>query len=178
MTIQESEHILEVVLSALQDDDSPRFHPISSLRGYDVFRIDKAIKLQIANDFLILSYKDDFEEQFASQVQLYSSLPLHIVTGFVADTELAKLQTLEPDSLEFKQFVMEISPRPLDPSTGTFKDERLASLETPSSFGDYCRSVGVNDPIFWQKIYTRIDLDYNSSSPKGNKPVFLSDYRI
>jgi hypothetical protein len=29
----------------------------------------------------------------------------------------------------------------------------------------------VNDHIYWQKIYTRLSLEYTSSAPKGNDPV-------
>jgi len=174
MTMQEAEHILDVAIAALQEESPPPFHPISSLRGYDVFQIDMALKLWVANEFLILSERDDFEKQFAEGIQLYDPIPLHIVTLFVADDEIAKLRKLEPGTHEFKQLAAEISPTPLDSSTMTFKDDKLASLETVSSFGDYCKSIGPRDPIYWQKIYTRIGLEYTSQSPRGNKPAQLS----
>jgi hypothetical protein len=49
-----------------------------------------------------------------------------------------------------------------------FTLEDLSPLETPESFGNYCKHIGVNDPIYWQKIYTRLDLEYTSTSPRGN----------
>ena len=46
-------------------------------------------------------------------------------------------------------------------------------LETAESFAEYCKAVGVKDPLYWQKIYMRIGLDYTPESPQGNAPVFL-----
>ena len=178
MTISDAEHILDVVSAALQEQTNPYYLPISSLQGYDVFQIDMALKLRIANEFLFLAEEDDFEERFADRIQAYGSVPLYIVSDFVADDDLARLKELEPDSPEFKQLKLDIRPRPLDSSTMTFKDKQLATLETPSSFGDYCRRVGAKDPIYWQKIYTRIGLDYTSESPRGNERVFVDENKI
>jgi hypothetical protein len=58
-------------------------------------------------------------------------------------------------------------------SNYAYEDKRFASLETSSSFADYCRSVGAKDPLYWQKIYTRIGLEYTAESPRGNQPVFF-----
>lgn len=41
------------------------------------------------------------------------------------------------------------------------------SDESIASFAGYCRSLGTQDSLYWQKIYTRIGLDYYSSIPKG-----------
>jgi len=177
MTISEAEHILDIVSMALQSDCRPYYHPISSLQGYGVFQIDLALKLRIANEFLILSQKDDFEKQFAGSLRAYDGIPLDIIMLFVPDEENEKLKRAEINSEEFWNIKMAIMPQPLDSETQTFKDRRFALLETPSSFGDYCKSLGANDPIYWQKIYTRLDLDYTSASPKGNKPVFLNSLK-
>ena len=47
---------------------------------------------------------------------------------------------------------------PIDYPTMTFKDKRLGDEECASSFGDYCSGLGTNDPIYWQKAYTRLGL--------------------
>lgn len=169
MTISEAENILDIVSAALQA--SGPYHPVSSLQGYDVFQIDMALKLRIANEFLLLAGTGDFENEFGEMLDSYSGIPLHIVTLFVADAELKKLKELPTDSPEYRRQKILIWPSPLDSSTKNFKDERLASLETPSSFGDYCKHVGAKDLIYWQRIYTRIGLEYTDTAPRGNAPV-------
>ncbi len=176
MTISEAEHILDIVRVAFLEESHRLYHPMSTLQGYGVFQIDIAVKLRIANDFLLLAEQNDFEEQFAKRIKLYDSIPLQIVTLFVEDEKLDELKQLSKrlpaDSHEYRRREREISPSPFDSSTKTLKDVRLAALETPSSFGDYCQSIGAKDSIYWQKIYTRIRLEYTPASPRGNEPIF------
>ena len=144
MTMAEVDRIIDIVYEAVQDT-SHRHHPISALKGYDIYQICTAFKLRIANEFLLLVERDDFEKQFAEGLKHYDAGPWHIMR-FVPDHQV--------DSPS-PEFVF----NPIDPSTMKFKDKRLASEETGSSFGEYCKSVGPKDPIYWQKIYTRLGLE-------------------
>lgn len=179
MTIAEAEHIIGVFSTALQEESRAHYHPISSLQGYDVFQIDLALKLRIANWLLYLAGKDDWEKRFAEVVRECETGPLYADILFVPDDDLAKLERLDPCSLEYKALKIEIMPSPLiiNPSDDSvnYKDQRFAQLETGSSFADFCRSVGAEDPLYWQKIYTRLDLEYTSTAPKGNDPVFVNE---
>jgi len=157
MTISEAEKIIDTVSVALEDT-SHLHHPVSALKGYDIYQICIALKLRIANEFLSLVGRGDFEERFADGLKLYDSIPWQIMMHFVPDDQV--------DSMRAEGVF-----NPIDRSTMTFKDKRLASDETGSSFGDYCKSIGSKDPIYWQKIYARIGLEYTSKSPKGNHPV-------
>ncbi len=159
MTMLEAEHIIEIVSVALEDT-SHRYHPISALQGYDIAQIYTAAKLKLANEFLLLAHRGDFDEQFAEGGKVYDSLPYRIMR-FVPDDEI--------DSI-FPKGELPV----FDPSTYTLKDKRwrLALEETVSSFGQYCKSVGSEDSLYWQKIYTHLGLKYTSKSPKGNYPVY------
>ena len=174
MTIMEAEQILDIVSIALQEEtENPYLNPISALKGYDVFQIDMALKLRIAKEFLILVKKSDFEKSFSEGINLYEAVPLSILTGFVPDDELEKLSKLPPDSDEYREGKMKIHPEVLDAQEATLKDKRFASLEMCSSFGDYCKHIGSEDPLYWQKIYTHIGLKYTSTSPQGNEVPFI-----
>jgi hypothetical protein len=157
MTMAEAESIINILYAELQDTSHPH-HPVSALKGYDIYQICTAFKLRIANEFLLLVGRDDFEKQFADGLKHYDAGPGIVILSFVPDHQV--------DS-PFADLVF----NPIDPSTMKFKDKRLASEETGSSFGEYCKSVGPKDPIYWQKIYTRLGLEYTSRSPKGNYPV-------
>ena len=150
MTLQEAEHIIfEVVLVAMEDKRH-RYRPISALKGYDMHQICVAYKLVIANQFLGLAHRKDSLKEFENQTQGAGALLLAIQTTFVPDDHV-------DDAV----------------ATGVFDslDPQFLSVETPDSFGRFCVSVGADHPLFWQKIYTRLGLEYNEKSPKGNNPV-------
>jgi hypothetical protein len=158
MTILEAERILDAVSEALQDDSHPHgHHPISALKGYGMFDILIALKLRIANEFLQLAHRVDFERQFAEGLTLYDKIPWQIMGSFVADDQVGQVGA---------RFVLSA----IDPATMK-PDARFAAVETGSSFGEYCRSVGTEDPNYWKLIYSRIGVDYTSESPRGNSPA-------
>ena len=190
MTISEAEHIINITVAALLEEqtssngEDQKNHfleyychkPISTLQGYDVFQIDIALKLRLANMFLFLAEKNDFKERFAEEIKI-CTLPRLSLCKFIPDDLMTKLEQLNELSKTLPQDSPEFLKRNL-PVTGELlafkerKDKKLLSLETASSFGEYCRCVGANDPIYWQKIYTRIGIEYTSTSPKGNTPVY------
>jgi len=181
MTIAEAEQIVDFLHALLQDESRRVYgkYPVSLLQGWGLFQIDMAQKLHIANAFLILAGRDDAEEQFAAIIEHFDPAMLILAPEFVEDQKLDELRqlskTFPEDSHEFRRYKYNIAPCFYDNSTLTFKDKRVAASETPSSFGDFCRSVGAGDPIYWQKIYTRIGLEYASTSPRGNEPVFVNE---
>ena len=150
MTILEAENILDIVSEALQGTRH-RHHPISALKGYDIFQVCIALRLRIANEFLHLAGKDDFEKEFTDGLTFYSSIPWQVMRSFVPDNQVESIAAV-----------------------CVFTISDLAPLEAEESFGDYCKNIGSKDPLYWQKIYTRLGLEYSASSPRCNDPVFLT----
>ncbi len=172
MTPLEAEHILDIVSAALQEEGELSVYLLSALHGYDVFQIDVALKLRLANEMLVLARRDEFEEKFTEGIKLYSAIPMQVLSLFVPDEKMAELKKLPRGSTEFVIETSRLMTAWLDYSTPpTIKDKRFADLETIESFGDYCKHVGAEDPLYWQKIYTRIGLEYTSTCPKGNYPA-------
>lgn len=153
MTLQEAEHIIFGVVLVAMEDKRHRYRPISALKGYDMHQICVAYKLVIANQFLGFAHRKDSLKEFENHTQGAGALLLAIQTTFVPDDHVDDVV-----------------------ATGVFDslDPQFLSEETPDSFGRFCVSVGADHPLFWQKVYTRLGLEYNEKSPKGNNPV-LSD---
>ena len=164
MTILEAERILDIVSAALQETSRHHHHPISALKGYDIFQIDAALKLRVANQFLLLANRADFEERFSEVVRVCGVTPWQIMMCFVPDDQIDNP-------------VAEGAFGGIDPATGGFKDQRMASLECMTSFGDFCKSVGAFDPNYRQKVYARIGLEYPAPSQIGNGTVAGSGNR-
>jgi hypothetical protein len=158
MTVSEAERLLDILTAVLQNDRYPRGQrPVSALHGFDIFDVMTALKLRIANEFLQLSGRPDFDQQFAEGLKLYDGVPWSVMSMFVADDQLGQIGARRVMSA-------------VDPATMQL-DKRLASIETGSSFGDFCKALGRNEADYWKHVYQRIGIDYTSDSPRGNRPV-------
>ena len=149
MTIAEAERILDLVSAALQDETHRGQHPVSALQGYDIFAIMTALKLRIANEFLQLSGRPDFDQQFADGLKLYDSIPWQIMQSFVADDQVGEIGA---------PLVMSA----VDPATMQL-DKRFASVETGSSFGDFCKSLDPTAANYWRRVYDRLGIECTDS---------------
>ncbi len=156
MTYQESDKLIELVSLALQHKHPSGFVPVSLLCGYDIIDVINALKLQTANAYLCLHNHPNFEKIFNDTVQSYDATPWNVMNAFVADKDINSnnppLALMATDPLTMKM------------------DDRLASMETISSFGDFCKAVGHSHPHYWANVYKRIGLEYNFLSPSGNSP--------
>ncbi len=192
MTISEAEHIIDIFAEALQKEQPNikgakeesyywkhyRYYlPRSILQGYDVFQFDIALKLRIANRYLFYANRNNFEELFAKEIKL-CKLPIAALGRFIPDALLAKLKHLAElsnklprKSPEFRKYEWPIMGEVDAHEEWFITNKEFLSLETSESFGAYCRHIGANNPIYWQNIYTHLNLEYTTNSPKGNKPV-------
>lgn len=150
MTVREAEHLVFDIVTVALEDKSHRYAPVSALKGYDFHQICVAQKLVIANQFLGLAHRDDFQEGFEQYVGGASGWLMSIQMHFVPDDQVDVVG----------------APRAFE-----FDDPQFLSEETPNSFGNFCIAVGADDPLFWQKIHTRLGLEYNEKSPKRNIPI-------
>ncbi len=171
MTPETADPIIDIVAAALQENDGLPYHPLSSLQGFDVLQIDTALKLWIANQFLLLSLSER-EAELDEIAAEFATTPQLVATLFVADEERNKLKSVLKGSREFSTLQFEMMPSYLD-ADGKVKPE-FASLETLPSFAKFCRQVGAADPLYWQNVYTRIGLPYEKRCPQGNNPVFIN----
>jgi hypothetical protein len=184
MSIIESEHIIDLVVVAFDrhNDSIDRwwhaYKPLSVFQGYDVFQIDIALKLRVSNMFLYFSARNDFEEQFEKEIT-WSQFPFFGLHLFIPDDLMVKIKQWDKDSKTLSRDSDEYFDQngALMEEVHTFEksyieDKKYLSLETSESFGNYCKSLGANDPLYWQKIYTRLGLEYTPTSPKGNAPAY------
>jgi len=148
MTIEEAERILDVLGTALQQTGH-RHYLLSSLQGYDARDICIALKLRTAREYLHMAQGSGSEEAFLESLKLYDSIIWHLGM-FVPDEQCDDLMAESPFKL-------------IDPITMQII-EPFASLETCTSFGVYCRSIGANDPLYWQKVYARISQEWEEGT--------------
>jgi hypothetical protein len=113
-------------------------HPVFGM--YNPVQIDAALKLGVAHTYLLCAGKSVHEQhKFEELVKASNPFVLSCQGWFEM----------------------------LDPSTMRLRPE-WAGVESASSFAEYCKSIGENDPAYWRKVYDRLGLEYNSGSPQGN----------
>jgi len=180
MTVPEAEHVIDLVVTALdrRNDKAGKwwnsYRSCSAFQGYDFYQIDIALKLRIANGFLFLSRQPNFEEQFAKEVQ-FCEIPILPLSLFVPEELMTKIsqwdkdsKTLSKESLEYLDREGDLMDEVSVHERWFLEDNKFLATETSESFAAYCKCIGTNDPIYWQKIYTRLGLEYTSTSPRGN----------
>ena len=160
MSIHEAYHVVDIVSAVLQNQNRYAQIPVSALQGYDLSHIDTALKLRIANEYLLLSDQPDFEQSFSEGLKLYSGVPWSIMAAVVADEQFGQIGAKRVMSA-------------IDPATMQL-DKDFASIETGSSFGNFCKSLGATDPNYWEHVYERIGIEHTSDSPRGNRPFVLN----
>jgi hypothetical protein len=155
MTVSEAYYVaFDIVASELAGGCKGHlYHPVSALKGYDIIEICIAFKLVVANAFLLYADRDAFDEttgekKFRELLEWCDSGAFHVVgPSFVPDDQIDLL--VAKPAFEFD-------------------DPLFLSQETPSSLAEYCRLLGADDPLYWQKVYERLELEYTSASPRGN----------
>jgi len=158
MAFEECQAVVAMVIRVLSAERASLHIPVSALEGYDLLHVDLALKLDLANAYLLTLPRSDSEEMFDGYVKDSS--------GCVGSLGLQVSRDDEVDRLDAQPiFAM------IDPGTMKCKEE-WASRETTECFADFCRSLGGNDPLYWQKVYTRLGLEYASESPRGNLPIW------
>lgn len=51
----------------------------------------------------------------------------------------------------------------------------FSNLKLWTHFDNYCWTLYPSDPLYWQKIYTHLDLPYDETSPVGEPEVALDN---
>jgi hypothetical protein len=146
MTIPEAYYAIYNVLgpALVADTNGHRYKPLSALKGYKPSDFAIASNLAIANETLYFSTD---VEQLQRSLDHYNRMPLMTLSI-----------TFKPDDkLDDRLFRFE------------FDDPRFLSMETAPSFAEFCKSLGLNDSLYWQKVYTRLGLEYTATSPQGNQ---------
>ena len=161
MTLAESERIIDLVAATLidQSQSSSQRHP-SVLQGFTMFDVIAALRLRIANEFLASADQPDGEAQFQANLMLYDRTRYSIASAFQDYHNHNPLDSRIFGALKANTFEL----NPVFRACGTCR-----------GFAEFCKTVGPNEPSYWQIIYRHCNLAYTSDSPQGNLPYGL-DY--
>lgn len=142
----------------------------SDLKGFTLSEIDTAHKLVIARNFELTGTPEG-DARFEKVVGSFAFSIHGFFTLFVDDKEFNELEKIDRYSTEYKKRISTLTSKGSKEDNPEF--QKFLQLESMESFGNFCRHVGRDDPLYWQKIYTHLGLRYDSDSLIGYADIPL-----
>jgi hypothetical protein len=163
MNLDKAREIVDVFGKALEGKNTTL--PVrrkSELKGYPLLEIDTACKLIIAVKFLEFTGKQECDDLFKKVVGHFGFSIYSLFTLFVEDDEFNELNKMDRISSDFKKRIGILMSKGVDESNLIY--QQFLRFESMESFGNFCHHIGPDDPLYWQKIYTHLNLPYNDES--------------
>ncbi len=136
----------------------------SDLKGYDIVDVSNAIKLMIAYRFFNdgrenTSKLEEIKEYVSVSEAALSAFSFH----FFPDGVAHELGQIDPSDLQ--EAVLE-KIRLTKGSENYEWNKIIRPQETTSSFFTFCQTIRNKDPDFWEKVYSRIGITWESNNWK------------
>lgn len=141
--------------------NSKKFKPhekysYSDLGGYDIIDVSNAIKLNIA--YRVFINDDQKPIDLAKYAETSSGALFGYLDLFYPDHIVTELNSICGDDIH--AFAKRYE---LKKDISNEIQTQLFNEETPESFLEYCISIGKSDHDYWEKIYDRIGITWDSS---------------
>jgi hypothetical protein len=91
----------------------------------------------------------------------------------VADNDMDRLEKMQRASPEYNRLFIDAIQRRMTQCDLEWKQK--PNHESIASFNAYCWSLDPGNPLYWQKIYTHLDIAYDENSPSGLPQMALND---
>lgn len=165
MTLDKAEVIAKILTDVLSVKSPIIHYRMSVLKGFSFNEITTALKLRLAREFWLCKNDSLSLMEFQRRVDSYSEVALFMPSHFVSDSTIDAFYKLCNDSNDFNSAMDWLHDEWLKEKNQAYKD--LDDKEDIASFANYCKSVGAKNPLYWQKIYTRLSLEYRPNFIKS-----------
>lgn len=162
MNLDEAEQIVKEFGKALEGKDTTL--PVrrkSDLKGLTLLEIDTACKLIIARNYFEFTGTPKGDALFEKVVGNFGFSIFGFFSLFVDDKEFNELVKMDRSSIDHKKKVSTLVSKGANENNPDY--QKFLQLESMESFGNFCRHIGRDNPLYWQKIYTHLGLPYNTS---------------
>jgi hypothetical protein len=171
MTLNSAEEITSYVTNLIATKPPDACCRLSQLRGHTLPEIYNAFCLIIATQRQIGSYDPSsraVSREYADRADmLFGALSFAVL----CDADMDRLAEMQKDSPEFTRAFLDAIYRRREQSEAELKADREAFV----TFHDYCWSIESADPLYWQRIYTRLDLPYGETCPTGEPDITINN---
>jgi len=173
MNLDKAQEIVKVFSEAIQGKKTTL--PVrrkSDLKGFTIFEIDTACKLITARNYLEFTGAPEGDALFKKVVDNYGFILTGFFITFIEDEEFNELEKMDRNSTDYKKKLSTFGLKGANENNPEY--QKFLQLETMESFANFCRHIGRDDPLYWQKIYSHLGLPYNTEYPIGLGDVDLN----
>lgn len=172
MNLDKAEEIVKEFSKALEGKKTTL--PVrrkSDLQGFTASEIDTACKLMIARNYEFTGTPEG-DAIFEKAVGYFGYSIYSYFLLFVDDREFDELGKMDRSSTDYKKQLSTSATKGANENNPEY--QKFLQLESMESFGNFCRNVGREDPLYWQKIYTHLGLRYDPDSLIGYGNIRLN----
>ena len=154
--------IYSKLLSNLENKNIYEKYSYSELNGYDIIDISNAMKLMIAYRYFNLTTNDTQKLLKLNEYITVTKTALFSFSDFFYPDEIVlKLKQIDTTDSGLRS-LQELE---LTNDSENFEMNKLLYLqETPDDFFKYCTLIGNDNPYFWENIYHRIGLTWETNN--------------
>ncbi|MDD5139114.1 MAG: hypothetical protein PHY43_02505 [Verrucomicrobiales bacterium] len=172
MTLDQAHKIAEIATDAFASKPRNNFCARSKLCGHSFLEISRAFALVIAGRRQIAGDDQELKTECAKLADSAGALIASLDMMVVPDEQFELLARFTDNTPERQRVMLEIIH---NQKNNADEEKELEKEETPLSFNSFCWTLNYQDPLFWQKIYTHLDLPYDESCPRGQPKQGPSD---
>jgi len=168
MNLQQSEAVLKDAIELAATAPQGPFHPASALKGRTFVQIKTAACLQVAKIRQLGSFSDEFKKSGDEFVQrLGVMIPFGLCSKVVPTAEAERLSRISRSSPDFPLAVSAAIRARTENEAFKADWDACLKVESIAPFYAFCWSLQADDPLYWQKVYTKLGLAYDDTCPKG-----------
>ena len=173
MTLAQAEKISSLVAGVVGSKGHSGFCRRSQFGGCSLVDISNAIALVIAKNRQVAYQDANARRRCREYADKAGALVVSLRMVVIPDAEAEKLSRLDRNSAEYKAARGQLLSSLLDDNNPEW--QRFLKLEALDSFDNYCWTLDSADPLYWQKVYTHLDLAYDETSQVGEPETALDD---
>ena len=172
MTLKEAEKISNYVTDIFAQKPRNEFLRESQLRGYSFPDIHHAYALVIALRRQLGAYDPKLKHESQKYADLAAGLVASFPMSVMPDEGANRLAPISKNSAEHKkEFVKTV----IAQGDKWHSNLAWAKLESLDSFNQFCWTLDPEDTLYWQNVYTHLELPYDADSPKGMPDLTFED---
>jgi len=157
----EAERISQYVTNLIASKPRDGFCRASHLHGHSLCEISNAFALVLAKRRHIAGDDPSSRNQCREFADKAGGLVPALRMAVIPDADAEQLGRLARESFEWKRAFSDLISKQLDDRDPEW--QRFLKLEALDSFNNYCWTLNPSDPLYWQKVYTHLDLPYDET---------------
>jgi hypothetical protein len=173
MTLNQAEEITSRLIDFMARKPPNACRRVSQLGGHTLPVFHNAFCLVVAKQRQVADDDPKLREVSCAYADKADALVGSLSRSVLLDEDMDRLDMLQKGSPEFNRLFVDSVQRRI--AQCDFEWKRKPNHESLVAFNEYCWSLEPGDSLYWQKVYTHLDIAYDENSPSGLPEMALDD---